>query len=142
MQTAYKVVKIVNGRYLSLYDSKTEYKIGKRLAQKARPDHGGGYYAFVYDGTPDPADILGGVHLWFEENMRVAILEVELSGTIITYGNKVAATYLKPVRVLSSWTVYTMDGQWMATMNDSGVRWYSSSTATTAPFFSVYATIS
>ena len=103
-QIAYKLVKVVDGKMLSLYDSATEYVIGKRLTQKARDGHAGGYYAYRSEEevrtalnlkTLVPADCLCGVEI-------VALLKCELSGTIIEYGAKLAATYLRPLEVLDT----------------------------------------
>lgn len=103
IQTAYKLVKVLDdGRMVSLYDNKTVYSIGKRLTQKAQDDHNGGFYAYP--------SVEGMMALWsnkelvpkrcYEDVNKVAVLEVEISGTIVKYGGKVAATYLRPVKVL------------------------------------------
>lgn len=106
VQTAYKLVEVrADGRMVSLYDGETEYTIGKRLAEQARDNHRGGYYAhptrehvakLYTSGNLVPASCLNGVR-------ELAMLEVEISGTIIEYANgKLAATYLKPVAVLAT----------------------------------------
>lgn len=46
----YKVVARTGGRYLSVYDGVTEYKIGATLQQPARPGHRGGFV----DPRPSP----------------------------------------------------------------------------------------
>ncbi|HMN12034.1 MAG TPA: hypothetical protein PKD55_06895 [Bellilinea sp.] len=105
-QTAYKLVKVEGDRMLSLYDGKTEYTLNKRLTQKARDEHGGGYYAYATaeqvraawaNGTLVPARCSEGVE-------QLALLKCEISGTVIGYGNKLAATYLKPVEVVETFS--------------------------------------
>lgn len=104
--TAYKLVRMfVSGEMCSLYDYGTEYVIGKRLAQAARPDHNGGYYAhpsieqvkaLYHSGNLVPADCLKDVR-------TLALLKVEMGGTIIHYANgKMAATYCTPIEVLET----------------------------------------
>lgn len=105
-QVAYKLVKVEGDRMLSLYDSTTEYTLGRRLAQKAQGDHQGGYYAYataeqVRDAwtnkTLVPARCTEGVE-------QLALLKCEISGTVISYGSKLAATYLKPVAVVETFS--------------------------------------
>lgn len=103
IRTAYKLVKVEGDRLISLYDGETEYMIGKRLAQKAQDDHAGGYYAYP---TAEGCMALWNAGTLVPEKTRqnvarLAMLEVEMSGTIIAYGSsKFAATYIKPVRVV------------------------------------------
>jgi hypothetical protein len=40
----YKLVAVRGGRYFSIYDGKTEYRVGQMLSQKIAANHGGGYY--------------------------------------------------------------------------------------------------
>lgn len=116
---AYKIVRVEDdGRMVSLFDGATEYTLGKRLAERAMDDHRGGYYSYpsadsvraLFDaGELVPARC-------YCEDMRVALLEVEISGTILDYGQgydewgepiiggKLASTYLRPVRVLDTWS--------------------------------------
>lgn len=107
LRLAYKLVRLDGEKMVSLYDGSTEYAIGKRLAQAARDEHRGGYYAYdtaeqvraAWDnGTLVPASRrpAGG---------QVALLKVEIYGTIIEYGSKLAATYLKPVEVVETFSV-------------------------------------
>lgn len=104
-RTAYKLVELRDGQLISLYDSETTYTIGKRLAEQARSDHRGGYYAH-----PTVEQVLA---LWnsgdlvpeecYDEPKTLALIEVEISGTLIEYANgKLAATYLKPVAILDT----------------------------------------
>lgn len=104
-EIAYKLVKLDDqGRLISLFDGETEYTLNKRLTQKARRNHDGGYYAYpTIEGlkraraTGDlvPAECLQGVD-------RLALLKVELGGTIINYGHKRAATYLTPLEIVET----------------------------------------
>jgi hypothetical protein len=108
-QTAYKLVRVLDdGRMVSLFDNCTEYAIGKRLAQKATEDHGGGYFSY------DNVGVIWGKWIgrelvpykgiaWWDAINCVALLEVEISGRIVNYGIKQASTYIKPVKVLEYW---------------------------------------
>ncbi len=105
-RTAYKLVELrSDGTLISLYDGETVYILGKRMAEQARPQHGGGYYAH-----PTAEQVLA---LWQSGNLvpeecyasalTIALIEVQISGTIIQYANgKLAATYLKPIAVLET----------------------------------------
>ncbi len=42
----YKAVALVDGKMLSIYDGKTEYRIGETVAQRPRQHHGGGIYVY------------------------------------------------------------------------------------------------
>lgn len=104
-RTTYKLVEVAaDGALLSLYDG-TAYTIGKRLAEAARENHNGGYYSH-----PTQAQVMA---LWnsgelvpdrcYENAKRLALIECEISGTIITYANgKLASTYLTPRAVLDT----------------------------------------
>jgi hypothetical protein len=101
--TSYKVVRLIDGRYLSLYDPTVEYILGERLKQPAKPKHGGGFYSYPTREMGDEflADCAEG--LPFDRGVatsQIALLEVEIGGRIINYGHKMASTYLCPMRVL------------------------------------------
>ena len=115
-RTAYKLVEVrADGTMASLYDGETIYTLGKRLAQAAHGGvddygevrHSGGYYAHPTRGQVSRLYISGGLvpASCLEGVREMAMLEVEISGTIIEYPNgKLAATYLKPVAVLATFT--------------------------------------
>ena len=101
-QTTYKLVEVVGDRYFSVFDRKTEYVFGKRLAEKALDEHSGGYYSYPTDDGIE-GRFLG--HILFPEEcyerpMTLALIECEISGTMITYGHKIASTYLRPIEEL------------------------------------------
>jgi hypothetical protein len=100
----------------SLYDGRTCYEIGKRLAEavdrRAGQDngwgdavHGGGWYShpsidkvkkLLIDGNLVPDKKLEGVK-------AVAIIKCEISGRIVSFPNgKIASTYLTPVEVVET----------------------------------------
>jgi hypothetical protein len=100
---SYKVVRLIGGRYYSLYDPTVEYVLGERLKQKALPGHGGGYYSF--STTEMGRDFLESCArgIPFDRTVatpELALLECVVSGRIIDYGHKMASTYLCPLRVL------------------------------------------
>jgi hypothetical protein len=103
-RTTYKLVELVDStRLFSVYDSKTEYVVGKRLAERAVEEHGGGYYSYptidgveqrFNDGTLFPERC-------YQDPMTLVLIECEISGTILEYQNgKLASTYLKPTRIV------------------------------------------
>lgn len=111
VKTSYKLVLVTkDGRYLSVYayikgtnsdPKEIEYVLGKRLIEKAVSEHGGGYYSYP---TPDRVfELFHEGKLFpktcYEYPMTLALLECEISGTLIEYTNgKVASTYLRPIR--------------------------------------------
>ncbi len=100
-QVAYKLVRVSDtGQFVSLYDGTTVYHIGKRLAQQVQANHAGGYYAYP---TPAEARRLFDTALGHSAD-RAAILQVELAGRTVHYGDKIAATYIKPVAVVETLT--------------------------------------
>ncbi len=106
VRTTYKLVEMVDSRYFSVYSPETEYVMGKRLMEKAVTQHGGGYYSYptaegvevrFSEGTLFPGRC-------YDESMELALIECEVSGTIIEYGGKLASTYLRPVKVLKTFS--------------------------------------
>lgn len=103
--TSYKVVRVIDGRYFSLYQPDVEYVIGQRMKQPAKPKHGGGFYS--YPSQEMGAEFLTNCveRLPFHREVvtpMLALLECEIGGRIIDYGHKFASTYLCPVRVLET----------------------------------------
>jgi len=95
----YKVVAVKDNRFLSIYDGKTEYKLGERLDQTAKRDHQGGYYVLKDSFDLDvnirfPTDAV----LWYWPHR--AILKVQYGGKIVRYKNKVAASWIRPLYVV------------------------------------------
>lgn len=106
--TSYKVVRLIDGRYFSLYDPTVEYKLGERVKQPAKPGHGGGFY--TYPTTEMGIEYLTSCvrSLPFDRDIvtsQLALLECEIGGRIVNYGHKMASTYLCPIRVLEVRTV-------------------------------------
>ena len=101
--TTFKVVRVHDGRYFSLFDPTQEYVLGQRLKEPAKRRHGGGFYSYPTEamGTAYLADCV--VSIPFHRDVatsHLALLEVEIGGRIINYGHKLASTYLRPLRVL------------------------------------------
>jgi len=98
----YKVVAVKDGKYLSLYDGVTEYKIGERLEQATKRDHQGGYYVLgnIEDcnGGNIPLPHNAALRLWPHR----AILKVKYGGKIVRYKRKVAASWIQPTHVVST----------------------------------------
>jgi hypothetical protein len=101
--TSYKVVRVIEGRYYSLYDPSVEYVLGQRVMQKAQRKHQGGY--FSYRDQEDAIDYLERClrrmpfHP-FHATPALALVECEIGGKIIDYVHKLCSTYLTPVKVL------------------------------------------
>lgn len=116
--TTYKIVEVRDGQYYSLFDGKTEYILGKRLAEKAITDHQGGYYSY-----PDPLKVEhlfhAGLLVRFKDRpMTATLLECEISGHIEHYDDqgqpmtndpyrratpqKIASTYIRPMKVIKT----------------------------------------
>jgi hypothetical protein len=114
----YKILAQVDGKLHSLYAPETTYELGKRMAQKAKEDHEGGFYAYhdleALKKSWANGNVVGKSKLahWQERNAQFVVVEVQAAGTIIEYGDpfymafleapigKFAATYLTPVQVL------------------------------------------
>jgi len=104
--TTWKVVRVEDGRMVSVYDGETEYKLGKTMRQAVQPSHGGGYYSYTLPPERLEEDFRAGDVVGDLPPGRYAVLEVEIWGRTIKYGsNKIASTYLRPVKVVSTFTV-------------------------------------
>lgn len=101
--TSYKVVRFINGHYFSLYNPEQEYILGERVKQPAKPGHASGFFSYP---TPELVQnylesCTASIPFHKEvETPALALLEVEIGGRIISYGNKLCSTYLRPLRVL------------------------------------------
>lgn len=101
--TAYKVVRVIDGRYYSLHSPEIEYVLGQRMKQPAKPGHGGGYFshATAERGVSYLESCLRVMPFHSEvETPALALVECEIGGKIISYGHKLCSTYLCPIRVL------------------------------------------
>jgi hypothetical protein len=100
---SYKVVRLIDGRYFSLYDPTVEYILGERVKQPAKPGHKGGFFSYptIEHGESYLANCVRMLPFHSEvETPALALLECEIGGRIIHYGHKMASTYLRPLRVL------------------------------------------
>lgn len=105
--TAYKIVRVVDGEMVSVYDPDTKYAIGKKNIEACREDHNGGYYAFINSEDmiasfqkgntfPDSATLTG----------TFAIIEVACGGKRIDYkSGKSAFTHITPVAFVTAITI-------------------------------------
>lgn len=102
--TSYKVVRLIDGRYYSLYNPEQEYILGQRVKEPAKSGHRGGF--FSYPTTELATQYLERCmkHLPYHADVatpELALLECEVGGKIIDYGgHKMASTYLRPLRVI------------------------------------------
>ena len=101
--TSFKVVRVIDGRYYSLYNPDQEYVLGQHLKEPAKSRHRAGFYSYptVEAGTEYLADCVVSIPFYRDVvTPQLALLEVEIGGKTINYGHKLASTYLLPVRVL------------------------------------------
>src|SRR5437660_3732858 len=81
--TSYKVVRLINDRYYSLYDPAVEYILGKRMKQPAKPHHGGGWFSYptLEKGTEFLAACVKSIPFHAEvATPMLALLECEIGG--------------------------------------------------------------
>lgn len=91
----YKSVAVVDGKYLSIYDGETEYRIGQTVRQTAKSNHEGGYYC--YDSAEDAEDASVPIISALDDAER-AILRCRVIGRCIRYyDGKQAWTSLTPI---------------------------------------------
>ena len=92
----YKLVAKVESKFYSIYDGKTEYIIGKPMAQKAMSGHKGGYYCYGSAKEAIFADIQfkeGGLYI-----APRTVLKCICWGDFVCYGSgKMAFSNLMPV---------------------------------------------
>jgi hypothetical protein len=99
---SYKVVRVIDGRYYSLWRPDVEYVIGQRMKQAAKPGHASGYFSWPTQEAGQEY-LAGCSHLLSRGNVvtpALALIECEIGGRTIDYGNKLCSTYLMPVRVM------------------------------------------
>ncbi len=97
------MVRLIEGRYASLYDPTRTYVLGQRVKEPARPKHGGGFYSYPSreQATVYLTECLQALPFHPEvATPALALLECEVSGHLISYGDKIASTVLRPLRVL------------------------------------------
>jgi len=100
---AWKVYRLMkDGTLLSFYDD-TKWKLGKWRRQKAEPDHRGGFYV----RTGNPEDVIAqfehgelvAIPSGRNETWQAVLVEVECAGASVRYGNKIAVSMCRPVRI-------------------------------------------
>ncbi len=101
--TTYKVVRLIEKRYYSLYDPAQEYVLGEKVKEPVKKHHGGGFFSYptIEMGQKYFADCLTSIPFHAEvDTSQLALLEVEIGGKCINYGHKMCSTYLRPMKVL------------------------------------------
>lgn len=101
--TTFKVVRVIEGRYWSLFDPTQEYIIGERLKQQAERNHGGGFFSYPerHAGIAYLTNCVRSIPFHSEVHTpELALLECEIWGKTIDYGHKLCSTYIRPVKVL------------------------------------------
>jgi hypothetical protein len=95
----YKAVAVVDGRFLSIYDGTTEYRIGETVAQRPRQGHRGGIY--VYPSLEAAAHASVPADSALADAPR-AILRVRAEGIYCRYDNKLAFGRVTPLEVAAA----------------------------------------
>ncbi len=103
--TSYKLVRVVDGRYYSVYKPDEEYVIGTLKRQRAKKHHGGGYYS--YPKMERLLEMFREQKLFpyrnYREPMTLALLECEIGGRVIEYSSgKWSSTFLRPLSIIST----------------------------------------
>jgi len=95
----YKAVAVADdGRWLSIYDGETEYRIGETLSQRPGQRHTGGYY--VYASMRDAKDAVVPGNSILEDAQRV-ILRVRAEGSYCRYdNNKLSFSRVTPLEAV------------------------------------------
>lgn len=98
----YKLVAVDgSGRLLSIYDGKTEYKLGEELTQAARREHGGGYYVHRTPEEAHAASFPSDSYYLRVRPKAVALLKVKAEGQYVRYdGGKLAFSRITPLEVV------------------------------------------
>jgi hypothetical protein len=98
----YKAVAVADdGRWLSIYDGETEYRIGETLSQRPGQRHTGGYY--VYASMRDAQDAAVPGNSILEDAQRV-ILRVRAEGSYCRYDNhKLSFSRVTPLEAIEDW---------------------------------------
>eukprot|EP00451_Oxyrrhis_marina_P035228 CAMPEP_0204372018 /NCGR_PEP_ID=MMETSP0469-20131031/46948_1 /ASSEMBLY_ACC=CAM_ASM_000384 /TAXON_ID=2969 /ORGANISM="Oxyrrhis marina" /LENGTH=181 /DNA_ID=CAMNT_0051362235 /DNA_START=11 /DNA_END=553 /DNA_ORIENTATION=+ len=98
----YKVVAVLSGRFLSVYDGATEFIVGHPTSCPVRPRHQGGLY--VFPSYQLALDALNGLPRRRGRGLYLAprkILRCRCVGPFLRYpGDKIAACTVVPVGVL------------------------------------------
>lgn len=98
----YKQVALIRGRFYSIYDGKTEFRIGETLYQPAQAGHEGGYYVYRTAEEAVFADMYFPLSQQHEGGLFIAprtILTVVAWGDRVEYPNgKLSFSYICPVR--------------------------------------------
>lgn len=98
----FKAVRVdENGNFVSVWDG-SPWEIGKTRIEKARHDHNGGLYYYSDLQSMIEAAKTNSIFAEHMQHNRLAVLEVEASGNHISYGAKLAATRITPLRQIAS----------------------------------------
>ena len=95
----YKLVAVTpDGRFVSIYDGETEYRLGETLVQRVRRGHGGGYYVYPTAQQARNADFPASARMI---NAPKALLRMRAKGQYTRYDNgKMAFSQVTPLEVV------------------------------------------
>lgn len=88
-----------DGRYVSIYDGQTEYKIGEEIREAARQDHNGGIYCYP---SAAAAKSWRSSSDWPGHSLPQVVLRCAAGGSYCRYDNgKISVSRLTPVEVVA-----------------------------------------
>jgi len=97
-ESYYKAVAVVNGRYFSIFDGTTEYRLGETTTDRARQGHMGGIYCYDNEADARRAAVPSSSALLHAPR---AILRVRAEGAYCRYpGDKLAFSHVTPLEVV------------------------------------------
>lgn len=99
-ETYFKAVAVADdGRMLSIFDGRTEYRLGETLVEPVRKGHGGGFYVYPSEALATEAELPADSML---RRAPRAIIRVRAEGQYTRYDNhKLAFSRVTPLEVVA-----------------------------------------
>lgn len=100
LSTVYKRVAVAeDGRYLSIFDGQTAYRLGEEIREAARQDHNGGIYCYP---TAEAARAWEAPSTWPGAKLPHVVLRCSAGGSYCRYDNgKISVSRLTPLEVVA-----------------------------------------
>lgn len=93
----YKVVALVDGSLLSIFDGETRYELGVEVHEAAHAEHSGGLYVYASAEEALAATFPTGSKLAGE---RRVLIRVRASGSYCRYDRKLAFSRITPIEIV------------------------------------------
>lgn len=74
------------------------YTLGKLKIEAVADNHGGGYYFYATPEEATRAEVPDSRAMF---NAKRVIVRYDISGKELAYGNKLAASYIKPIEIVA-----------------------------------------